>query len=134
MSIQSVNPATGEIRETFTATSSEELERILTRARAAFVKWRTAPFAARAERMREAARSLGKGKAEYARTMVLEMGKPIAQAEAEVEKCAGACDYYADRAEGFLAEQPRETDASKSGHPRVREHQVGLDRVARDRP
>jgi succinate-semialdehyde dehydrogenase / glutarate-semialdehyde dehydrogenase len=114
MSIQSVNPATGEILESFTATSSEELERILTRAHAAFVKWRTAPFAARAGWMREAARCLRKGKAEYARTMTLEMGKPIVQAEAEVEKCAGACDYYADRAEGFLAEQPRETDASKS--------------------
>ena len=46
--------------------------------------------------------------------MTLEMGKPIAQGEAEVEKCAWACDYYAEHAEALLAEQPRETDASRS--------------------
>lgn len=42
------------------------------------------------------------------------MGKPIVQAEAEVDKCASACEYYADHAEAFLANQPRETDASES--------------------
>jgi succinate-semialdehyde dehydrogenase/glutarate-semialdehyde dehydrogenase len=52
--------------------------------------------------------------AAYARTITLEMGKPIVQAEAEIDKCAWACDYYADHAEALLAEQPRETDASKS--------------------
>jgi succinate-semialdehyde dehydrogenase / glutarate-semialdehyde dehydrogenase len=114
MSIQSINPATGEILETFSATSSSDLERTLARAHAAFAKWRTEPFAARAELMRGAARGLRTGKAGYARTMALEMGKPLAQGEAEVEKCASVCEYYADHAEGFLAEQPRETDASKS--------------------
>jgi succinate-semialdehyde dehydrogenase/glutarate-semialdehyde dehydrogenase len=114
MSIQSVNPATGEILETFTASSPEELERVVTRAQAAFVDWRTVPFAARALRMREAARQLRKGKDELARTMTLEMGKPIVQAEAEVDKCAACCDYYAEHAHAFLAEQPRDTDASKS--------------------
>src|SRR4030095_10464453 len=114
MSIQSINPATGEILETFSATSSSDLERMVARAHAAFVKWRTEPFAAREELRRGAARSLRAGKAGYARTMALEMGKPLAQGEAEVEKCASVCDYYADHAEEFLAEQPRETDASKS--------------------
>jgi succinate-semialdehyde dehydrogenase/glutarate-semialdehyde dehydrogenase len=114
MSIQSVNPATGEVLQTFSATSPAELERIMTRTHAAFVEWRSVPFATRAERMRGAARLLRKDKAEHARTMTLEMGKPIVQAEAEVDKCAWACDYYADHAEGFLAEQPRETDASRS--------------------
>src|SRR4029079_7934745 len=42
------------------------------------------------------------------------MGKPITQGEAEADKCAWVCDYYADSAEGFLAVQPRETDAKKS--------------------
>jgi len=46
--------------------------------------------------------------------MTLEMGKPIVQGEAEVDKCAWACEYYADHAEAFLAEQPRETQASRS--------------------
>jgi len=64
--------------------------------------------------MREAAQILRTRRAEYARTMTLEMGKPIVQGEAEVDKCAWACEYYADHAEAFLAEQPRETEASRS--------------------
>jgi succinate-semialdehyde dehydrogenase/glutarate-semialdehyde dehydrogenase len=114
MSIQSVNPATGEVLETFTEASPAEIERILASAHSAFLEWRRIPFAARSERMREAARVLRAAKAEHARAMALEMGKPIVQAEAEVDKCAWACEYYAEHAEAFLAEQPRETDASKS--------------------
>jgi succinate-semialdehyde dehydrogenase/glutarate-semialdehyde dehydrogenase len=114
MSLQSVNPATGEILETFTPTSSRELEAILATSHAAFLEWRTVPFKARAERMRQAAQTLRRRRAEFARTMALEMGKPVAQGEAEVDKCAWACEYYADSAEGFLAVQPRETDAKKS--------------------
>src|SRR2546426_7075255 len=114
MTIQSVNPATGDVLETFKETSREDLDRILAAAHAAFLEWRTAPFATRAERMREAARVLRTRRAEYARTMTLEMGKPIVQAEAEVDKCAWGCEYYADHAETFLAEQPRQTDASRS--------------------
>jgi succinate-semialdehyde dehydrogenase / glutarate-semialdehyde dehydrogenase len=114
MSIQSVNPATGEVLETFTPASPEQLERIVARAHAAFLAWRTVPFATRSERMREAARLLRKDMASHALAMTLEMGKPIVQAEAEVEKCALTCDFYAEHAEAFLAEQPRETDASKS--------------------
>src|SRR5213080_4411269 len=114
MSLQSVNPATGEVLETFAATSGRELDTIVATSHAAFLEWRTVPFKARAERMREAAQTLRRRRAEFARTMTLEMGKPIAQGEAEVDKCAWACEYYADTAEGFLAVQPRETDARKS--------------------
>src|SRR5215467_13917366 len=114
MSIQSVNPATGETLETFTPASPEELDRIVARAHAAFTQGRPVALAARAERMREAARLLRKGLEQHSLNMTLEMGKPIVQAEAEIEKCALCCDYYADHAESFLAAQPRTTDASKS--------------------
>src|SRR5207302_1788991 len=114
MSLQSVNPATGEVLETFTAISDRELDGIVATSHAAFLEWRTVPFKARAERMREAARTLRRRRAEFARTMTLEMGKPITQGEAEADKCALACEYYADSAESFLAVQPRETDAKKS--------------------
>ena len=114
MTIESINPATGEVLERFEETSRPELERILAAADAAFLEWRTVPFATRAEKMRKAARALRTHSEAYARTMTLEMGKPIVQAEAEVEKCASTCEYYADHAEAFLAEQPRETDASRS--------------------
>ena len=114
MSIQSVNPATGELLESFTPASPGQLDRLVGKAQAAFVRWRTVPFAERAARMREAARLLRNGMAQHALNMTLEMGKPIVQAEAEIEKCALCCDYYADHAESFLAVEPRATDASKS--------------------
>src|SRR5499433_4198550 len=114
MSIQSVNPATGDVLETFTPTSSEALERMVARGHAAFLEWRAVPFPERASRMRKAADVLKKNHADHALYMTQEMGKPILQSEAEVEKCAWVCEFYADHAETFLAEQPRETDASTS--------------------
>ncbi len=114
MAIQSVNPATGETLETFVETSAQELDRIVGTAHAAFGDWRRAAYGDRARSMRGAAKILRARKAEYARLMTLEMGKPIAQGEAEVEKCAWACEYYADHAQALLAEQPRQTDASRS--------------------
>src|SRR5467141_2762751 len=114
MSIQSVNPATGETLETFEETSPPELERSLAAAAAAFHEWRGVAFATRAQKMREAARVLRARSAEHSRTITLEMGKPIVQSEAEIDKCALACEYYADHAEAMLAPQPRETDATRS--------------------
>ena len=114
MAIRSVNPATGDTLETLEETSPGQIEQALARAHAAFLEWRTRPFPERARLMRAAARELRAGKAEFAATMTREMGKPITQAEAEVEKCAGTCDYYAEHAAAFLAEQPRQTDASRS--------------------
>jgi succinate-semialdehyde dehydrogenase/glutarate-semialdehyde dehydrogenase len=114
MNIQSINAATDEVLETFQELTTSDIDRILKAAYAAFHEWRSRPFGDRAEKMREAARILRTGKQKYARTMALEMGKPIVQGEAEVEKCAWVCDYYAEHAEAFLADQPRETDASRS--------------------
>ena len=114
MAIQSVNPATGEVVEVFEPTSPALIERAVSGAHAAFLEWRRVPIAERAVPMREAARLLRARQTDYARTMALEMGKPVVQGEAEVEKCALACDYYAAEAASMLAEQPRETDASRS--------------------
>ncbi len=114
MSLQSINPATGEILETFAETSATEVERILATAHAEFLAWRDVPFAGRAELMRRAAAVLRARKTEFARTMALEMGKPIVQGEAEADKCALTCEYYAEHAEAFLAPQSRQTDATKS--------------------
>ena len=112
--MQSINPATGEVLETFQEMTTSEIDRILEATYMTFRDWRSRPFADRAKLMREAARILRAGREKYAQTMALEMGKPIVQGEAEVEKCAWACDYYAEHAEPFLADQPRETDASRS--------------------
>src|ERR1700675_4628973 len=64
--------------------------------------------------MHEVARLLRERKDALARTMTLEMGKPIVQSEAEVDQRAGTCDSDAEHAERLLALQPRETDAAKS--------------------
>ena len=114
MAIQSVNPATGEVLETFAESSREDIERALTAVHAAFLEGRKATYVARAKNMRQAATILRTRKPDYARLMTLEMGKPIVQAEAEIDKCAWVCEYYADHAESLLGEQPRQTDASRS--------------------
>src|SRR5919197_3404802 len=114
MSMQSINPATGDVLETFDEMKDSEIERILSGAQAAFQEWRRVPYATRAVHMDKAVHLLRARKTEYARMMALEMGKPLTQGEAEVEKCAWACEYYAAHAERLLAEQPRETDASRS--------------------
>ena len=114
MSLRSVNPATGAVLETFEETSPGELERILARADTRSREWRALPVAARGERLRAAGRILRERKDAYARTMALEMGKPLGQGVAEAEKCAWVCDYYADQAAAMLADQPRQTDAARS--------------------
>src|SRR2546429_2630282 len=114
MTITSINPATGEVLGTFPEAWGAELERILGRAVAAFRDWSRCPVDARTGPLGEAARLLRERKHRYARTMALEMGKPLAQGEAEAEKCAWACDYYAEHAEQFLAPVVRPTDARTS--------------------
>src|SRR5439155_1024001 len=91
-----------------------ETARILEDVHRAFLGWRRRPITQRARAIGDTARVLRAKKAAYARTMALEMGKPIAQGEGEVEKCAWGCEYYAEHAEEFLAPQPRRTDARRS--------------------
>src|SRR5437764_2160759 len=114
MTVVSINPTTGETIETFAETTPTALEQILDQGVAAYQSWRRCSYPQRATLMREAARLLRERKAQHARTMALEMGKPLPQGEAEAEKCAWVCDYYAEHAERFLADEPRETDASKA--------------------
>jgi succinate-semialdehyde dehydrogenase/glutarate-semialdehyde dehydrogenase len=114
MSLQSINPATGEVLETVAETPPAEIERALAGARAAFTEWRSVSCTTRARPMRRAAGVLRARRAELARAMTLEMGKPIVQAEAEIDKCAWGCEFFAEHAEAMLAEQPRESTASRS--------------------
>ena len=114
MAIESVNPATGERIEAFTEASPSEVEAVLDRGSTAFVTHRDTPFDRRAGWLREAARILRARKSRFARTMALEMGKPLAQGESEAEKCAWACEHYAEHGEGYLAEEPRKTDARRA--------------------
>ncbi|MEG3435739.1 NAD-dependent succinate-semialdehyde dehydrogenase [Pannus brasiliensis CCIBt3594] len=114
MGIASVNPATGEVLETFTPLTSDEIESKLTLADATFREYRHIPIARRGEWLRKAADILERDQVELARNMTLEMGKPIKQAIGEVLKCALVCRFYADHAAEFLQDHEVATDASRS--------------------
>ncbi|MDI5971956.1 NADP-dependent succinic semialdehyde dehydrogenase [Streptomyces sp. SL13] len=116
MPIATVNPATGETLKTFDAFTAEEVEQRLARAEAAFREYRTTGFDTRADLMRAAAALLEKEQDEIARTMTTEMGKTLAAARAEAVKCAKAMRWYAERAEGLLADEyPSPHDVEDSG-------------------
>jgi succinate-semialdehyde dehydrogenase / glutarate-semialdehyde dehydrogenase len=114
MSVESRNPSSGELIETFEETAPEALGALADRAHVAFASWRKRPLTERAAVLRETARRLRERKAEHARTMALEMGKPVVEGEAEAEKCALVCDWYADNGAAILEPQPRATDAKES--------------------
>ena len=111
MTIAVVNPATGETIEQFTEHTTEEVETRVQRAQDAFDTLRETTYAERGVWMKKAADILESEVPELAKMLVVEMGKPIAQAEAEVLKCAKNMRFYADNAEKFLADEPLE-DAS----------------------
>ncbi len=106
MPIATINPATGETIKTFTPLTDAEVEAKLTLAADAFQKHRQTTFAERAACLTRAGAILEAEKQAIAETMTLEVGKTLKASVAEVEKCAAACRYYADHAEGFLADQP----------------------------
>src|SRR5437763_10612713 len=114
MPFQSINPATEEILGEFDELQPDGIERALAAGRRAFESWHRATFDERSQLLRSVAKQLRKDKPTLAGLITAEMGKPIVEAEAEIEKCAWNCEYFADEAEGFLADQPRNSTATES--------------------
>jgi succinate-semialdehyde dehydrogenase/glutarate-semialdehyde dehydrogenase len=114
MAIVSINPATGKTEKTIATWSSAELDAALAQAADVAPKWRATDFSERAALMRKAGTVLRERADDYAGLITGEMGKPIKEARGEVEKCAWACEFYADNAAAFLADEPASSDASKS--------------------
>ncbi len=114
MSLESINPATGELIQSYEEHAPQQVEQALLEANNAFATWRRTPFAERAAPVNAAAAILRTRKEAYGKLMASEMGKPIAQGIAEAEKCAWVCDYYAENAERFLSPEIIPTDAMKS--------------------
>ena len=112
--IHSINPATEEVLYSYQAHSGAEIEEKLRAAQKAFLSWRYEPFSVRVGLMRRAAAFLRQNKQQLACTITAEMGKPIVEAEAEIEKCAVSCDYYGDNAERFVRNEPRTSSATES--------------------
>ncbi len=114
MAIQSINPATGEVLESFEEWEEGQVISTLQEVDHAFHAWRKTSFGERAALMKKAAEVLRANQEEYGRIMSREMGKPIVQARAEVEKCAWVCDYYAEHAEEFLQDELIDSNAGRS--------------------
>ena len=111
MAIATINPATGQTVKTYDEMSEADVERCLAAAATAHERYRLTSFADRAGWMRQAAGILDEEKDQIAAMMTTEMGKTLAAARQEVEKCAGACRYYAERAAGYLADEPGDAAA-----------------------
>lgn len=114
MTMQSINPANGEVLATFPEMTDAEVDRALAKAQEAYVAWRKTSFTARAAKVHALAGLIRKKRDDLARLATIEMGKPITQARAEVEKCAWGCEYYAENAEKLLASEHIATSATES--------------------
>jgi len=114
MSFRSVNPANGNTLRVVDAFTPAQLESALQGAARAGVSWRDTGLAERARLLRQAAAVLRRHLDEYAEIISGEMGKPIREARAEIEKCAWVCEYYADAGPGFLEDEIIESDAGRS--------------------
>ncbi|HZX68533.1 MAG TPA: aldehyde dehydrogenase family protein, partial [Candidatus Elarobacter sp.] len=113
-SIETRNPATDEIIQRYEPHSKTTIDARLNAAVAAKKTWRETPFAERAERMRAVAGYLREHKAELAELATREMGKPIAESEAEVEKCAVCCEWFAANGSRLLANEAHASNATRS--------------------
>ena len=104
--LQTINPATGEPGRSYDPHSIDEARAAARDARQAFLEWRRTSFGARAAIVRRAAEILRSRQDQFARLMTEEMGKTIIDGRAEVEKCAFHCDWFAEHAESYLADEP----------------------------
>ena len=108
------NPATDQAIAKYKLMSTEQAKAKLKRARSAFARWSKTPLAERGELLRSLARVIRSKKDVYAKLITTEMGKPISQSEAEVEKCAWTAEVYSENASKWLEDELGSTDAQLS--------------------
>lgn len=114
MTFRSINPANGSVLETYEGWDDARVDQALAAGAAALGDWRATTTATRSRLLSQAANVLRERKEDLSRTMTLEMGKLINEARAEVDKCAWACDFYAEHGASFLADEVISTDAGRS--------------------
>ncbi len=112
--IETHEPATGRHLASYEEHGREAIDAALARAVDAFHAWRARSFEDRATLLRAAAAALRARKPELAELATREMGKTVVEAEAEVEKSATGCDYYADHGAAHLADRPSPSNATES--------------------
>ncbi|MGA2192763.1 MAG: NAD-dependent succinate-semialdehyde dehydrogenase [Nitrospirota bacterium] len=114
MKINSINPYTEEVIGEFDLLTHDEVDRKLDESRQAFPEWARLPVSERCASIKRLGDRIRAGKRRYAETVTREMGKPIKESLQEIEKCAWACDYYAENGARFLEPENVKTDARKS--------------------
>jgi acyl-CoA reductase-like NAD-dependent aldehyde dehydrogenase len=112
--IETINPATGKVIATYNSMSEEEVIQKTKNARNSFENWKKLDISERCTYIRRLGRVMKKNKEDYAKLITEEMGKPIRQSLAEIDKCAWVCDYYAEHAESFLRDELIPTEFRKS--------------------
>lgn len=112
--ITTVNPYTQETITTYNADSDAEVTKKLAAAEARFQSWRTTEISERCKKLDRLAEQLEDKRLDFANLMADEIGKPITQGLAEIDKCIWLCDFYAQNADDFLADQLIDTDADES--------------------
>ncbi len=114
MPLQSINPHNNKLIKTYKEDSPRQIEKKLQGMADGFKNWRQSSFAQRAALLNAIAAELLKQKAELAKLIAMEMGKPLSKGTIEVEKCAWVCQYYAKHGKQMLADNIIETGYSKS--------------------
>jgi succinate-semialdehyde dehydrogenase/glutarate-semialdehyde dehydrogenase len=114
MTFKSTNPATEKMIGEYPLHTEKQIDRRLSAAADAFAGWRHSSFDERKPLMLSVANLLRSRSESLAQLMTAEMGKPIVQAESEIEKCADACEFFADHAEAMLASEEIKSDAKRS--------------------
>src|ERR1043165_9478538 len=102
MTIEAINPATGDVISKHDEMTASTVSRIVDDVQRTSLEWRHESFVARAAPMKKAAELLRTEASEIASLMAREMGKPVRDGVAEAQKCATACDFYAEHAERLL--------------------------------
>ncbi len=111
---KSINPATEQVIAEHPIDGSRSVEKKLRRAESAFNSWRKTHFLDRSPHMKSVGNLLRSRRIELSKLMTAEMGKPIVGAEFEIDKCADACDYFAEHAEAMLTDEPLASDGAPS--------------------
>jgi succinate-semialdehyde dehydrogenase/glutarate-semialdehyde dehydrogenase len=114
VSVTTIDPSTGQALAIYEETSAEDLDGLLDRARLAATGWQHTPPIERADGLRRLAIALRSGREELASLATAEMGKPLLESRAEVDKCARTCDWYAEHAPALLEPEIVPTEAIRS--------------------
>jgi len=112
--LKSINPASGKLTRSYQKMTIDEVENVVNLVNDSFNEWKETNFSKRSKLVLNASEVLREQTEELSKLMTEEMGKPIIQSRAEIEKCAWVCEYYAENAEKFLSDELIETDAAKS--------------------